>query len=225
MNKSAMRSPRRSRVCEICDAIYDATWTGQRTCGRACGAKINASYGRLRPEQRKRWPSSPVWFPECRQCGKVFAARSQRLKLCSDECRLARNVDLDPRRRPLDERRCLCGSPLVRLRRKLCDVCRQQGISAARARAKRRRRAARKGAASEPYTLAEIAVRDRNTCQLCKRRVAMTKLVPHPKAPVIDHVLPLARGGDDTRANVQLAHFMCNSVKSAGGSQQLALVG
>jgi 5-methylcytosine-specific restriction endonuclease McrA len=92
-------------------------------------------------------------------------------------------------------------------------------------RLRRRRRARKRGAISEPYTLAEIAARDRNVCQLCKKRVAMTKQVPHPKSPVIDHVLPLACGGDDTKANVQLAHFLCNSLKSAGGSQQLALVG
>lgn len=73
--------------------------------------------------------------------------------------------------------------------------------------------------------LAEIAARDRRTCQLCRRRVAMTKAVPHPKAPTIDHVLPIAAGGQDIRANVQLAHFECNWRKSDGGTQQLALVG
>lgn len=53
----------------------------------------------------------------------------------------------------------------------------------------------------------------------------MTQAVPHPKAPTIDHVVPLAEGGHDTRANVQLAHFLCNSIKGRGGSQQLALIG
>lgn len=73
--------------------------------------------------------------------------------------------------------------------------------------------------------MAEIAARDRNMCQLCGKRVAMTQSVPHPKAPTIDHVLPLSQGGDDVKANVQLAHFACNSSKGAGGCQQLALVG
>jgi 5-methylcytosine-specific restriction endonuclease McrA len=53
----------------------------------------------------------------------------------------------------------------------------------------------------------------------------MTKAVPHPKAPTIDHILPIACGGNDTRANVQLAHFICNSRKGTRGSQQLALAG
>lgn len=53
----------------------------------------------------------------------------------------------------------------------------------------------------------------------------MTKAVPHPKAPTIDHIIPLAVGGDDTRANVQLAHFLCNSLAGATGTKQAALFG
>jgi len=78
---------------------------------------------------------------------------------------------------------------------------------------------------SEPYTLADIARRDRYRCQLCHRTVDMSVSWPHPESPTIDHVVPLADGGDDTRANVQLAHLGCNSRKGARGSQQLALVG
>lgn len=106
-----------------------------------------------------------------------------------------------------------------------CDDCLAISKKRRKEKERRRRRAVEKGVEREPYTLAEIAARDRSVCQLCGKRVAMTKQVPHPKAPVVDHVLPLAVGGDDTRANVQLAHFMCNSIKSDGGSQQLALVG
>ncbi|MCX4786475.1 HNH endonuclease [Streptomyces sp. NBC_01221] len=78
---------------------------------------------------------------------------------------------------------------------------------------------------SEPYTLLGIAERDRTRCGLCGGRVAMKQKVPHPKAPTIDHIVPVSEGGDDTRANVQLAHFRCNSVKGARGCQQLALIG
>jgi 5-methylcytosine-specific restriction endonuclease McrA len=89
----------------------------------------------------------------------------------------------------------------------------------------RARRALKRGLPTEPYTFAEIAERDRRTCQICCRRVAMTKVAPHPKAPTIDHVIPISDGGPDTRANVQLAHFWCNSHKGTRGTQQLALVG
>ncbi|MEV8548326.1 HNH endonuclease signature motif containing protein [Streptomyces glaucescens] len=77
----------------------------------------------------------------------------------------------------------------------------------------RRRRAAKHGGLSEPYSLAEIAVRDGFRCGLCGDEVPMTVQVPSPLAPTIDHIMPLSKGGDDTRTNVQLAHFRCNSVK------------
>lgn len=79
----------------------------------------------------------------------------------------------------------------------------------------RRRRAAKRGGASEPYTLAEIALRDDFNCGLCGKSVPMAVKVPEPLAPTIDHIVPVSKGGDDTRANVQLAHFVCNSRKGA----------
>ena len=54
----------------------------------------------------------------------------------------------------------------------------------------------------------------------------MSLKVPNPKAPTIDHILARSQGGDDTRANVQLAHFGCNAWKNAGRvDQQLMLIG
>jgi 5-methylcytosine-specific restriction endonuclease McrA len=79
----------------------------------------------------------------------------------------------------------------------------------------RRRRAAKRGGASEPYTLAEIAFRDDFNCGLCGKPVPMAVKVPEALAPTIDHIVPVSKGGDDTRANVQLAHFVCNSRKGA----------
>jgi len=106
-------------------------------------------------------------------------------------------------------------------------------VREARAQRRRKERArARVSVASEPYTLAEIAARDRYRCGICiaegrgrQARVAMTQAVPHPRAPTIDHIVPWSISKDDTRANVQLAHFICNSRKHVHGSQQLALIG
>lgn len=79
----------------------------------------------------------------------------------------------------------------------------------------RRRRALLRGASSEPYTLDGIAERDGFRCRLCHRRVRMDLRAPHPRSPSIDHIVPLAAGGDDTRTNVQLAHLSCNMAKGA----------
>jgi hypothetical protein len=65
--------------------------------------------------------------------------------------------------------------------------------------------------------------RNRWTCKLCGRRVAWSKSWPHPRSPVVDHVVPLANGGADEEWNMQCAHHECNAEKLHYG--QLALVG
>lgn len=77
----------------------------------------------------------------------------------------------------------------------------------------------------EPVTLEYLLQRDRWTCGLCRRRIPRTAKHPHAKSPTMDHIVPLAEGGEHSKANCQAAHFICNSLKSAGGSQQLALIG
>lgn len=118
-----------------------------------------------------------------------------------------------------------CGKHLLTLPTRRCDACKR----ATRRRRKYEERARRAAHLSiaivEHFTLEDIAERDKYRCGLCKKRVDMTLKVPEFMAPTLDHVLPVAMGGDHTRANAQLAHFICNSSKSDGGSQQLALVG
>ena len=149
---------------------------------------------------------------QCRGCGETFTwikSGGQKRLYCSDACRSV------PRKPCLD-----CGTPIILLRKR-CDPCVEE-----KSRQKvRRRRALKRGGIAEPYTLAEIAQRDRHRCQLCRRKVDLTVQWPDPKSPSIDHVIPVSEGGGDLKANVQLAHFGCNSSKGARGSQQLALVG
>lgn len=81
---------------------------------------------------------------------------------------------------------------------------------------------------SETIKRFDIFERDRWVCQLCRKKIDRSAKVPHPKSPVLDHVLPLAVGGSHTPANVQCAHFICNSTKRAnvfGQGEQLRLLG
>lgn len=71
-----------------------------------------------------------------------------------------------------------------------------------------------------------IYERDGWRCHLCGKKVKRHAAAPHPLAPTLDHVIPLARGGTHEPANVATAHFLCNSRKGAGGSgEQLMLIG
>lgn len=63
--------------------------------------------------------------------------------------------------------------------------------------------------------VAPIAVYDRDgwTCKLCGDPLDPDAEVPEWYAPTVDHVVPLAHGGEHSMANVQAAHFICNSRK------------
>jgi 5-methylcytosine-specific restriction endonuclease McrA len=61
--------------------------------------------------------------------------------------------------------------------------------------------------------------RDGWLCRLCLLPVDREATVPADFAPTVDHILPLSLGGAHAYPNVQCAHFICNSRKSANVTQ------
>lgn len=54
-----------------------------------------------------------------------------------------------------------------------------------------------------------------SVCGICGHPVDMNLKPPHPLAPTIDHIIPIAKGGHPSDiANLQLAHWICNREKS-----------
>lgn len=214
----------------ICGIPYRYTYSKQRTCGRTCGARLQVSQ-RLPSRRMPKPPPEPrpVKVNWCTQCGQPFVGPGRRY--CSEVCAMLakreydRHYDRTQRTKSPTYGQCQTCGVACEPKRHKCDECIAKSRAERKRRERRRRRNLKRGAASEHYTLAGIAERDRFRCGLCRRRVAMTRVVPHPKAPTIDHIRPLADGGDDTRANVQLAHFECNWKKRDGGTQQLVLFG
>ncbi|MEU1240059.1 HNH endonuclease [Micromonospora parva] len=82
---------------------------------------------------------------------------------------------------------------------------------------KQRYRARKKDAYVADVSPSRIYERDGWRCQLCRRKVQRDETAPHPLAPVLDHIIPLAagvaKGGVHAPHNVQCAHFLCNSIK------------
>lgn len=107
------------------------------------------------------------------------------------------------------------------------DTARYCSTRCARRVNKHRYRARKREAYVADVSPARIFERDRWRCQLCRKKVRRDKAAPHPLAPVLDHVVPLARGGTHEPANVQCAHFICNSRKADGAryAEQLMLIG
>lgn len=118
-----------------------------------------------------------------------------------------------------------CQEPFVGRARYCSDPCLRRATSQ---RKHIRRRGQRRKA--ELIPIEEIYQRDGGRCALCYGRVPADFgfKVSYPRAPTLDHIIPLSKGGKHSRCNVQLAHLGCNSGKSnrACGSQlRLSLPG
>jgi hypothetical protein len=103
--------------------------------------------------------------------------------------------------------------------------CRQHMQSFLAHNANARRRARKTKAFRAIVYRRQIAIRDGWRCQICHKRIDPTRVFPHPLSFSLDHILPLAAGGTHEPANVQAAHFLCNSTKGEGGQDQLRLIG
>ena len=58
-------------------------------------------------------------------------------------------------------------------------------------------------------------LKTQNVCGICGKPVDMKLKYPHPLSAVIDHVVPVSKGGHPSAIeNLQLAHWSCNREKS-----------
>lgn len=61
-----------------------------------------------------------------------------------------------------------------------------------------------------------VAIRKTNAaCHICGEPIDYTLPATEPRSFVIDHVVPLAKGGADVLTNVRAAHKDCNNKKRA----------
>lgn len=166
---------------------------------------------------------SPNHSPAARAA--AAATRLSRRRLCAARRKL-RKAAQGTRGTTWTAGRCLrCQQPFVSHR--AGDEAGRYCSNTCKRRAKRSRRRARiAGVRHEPYSRIGIFERDQWRCHICRRLTLRSRCVPHPRAPVLDHLVPIAAGGDDVAANVATACFLCNSIKGQrGGNEQLALFG
>lgn len=77
-------------------------------------------------------------------------------------------------------------------------------------------RADRNGAHRSPFENNKKRIlKTQSVCAICGKPVDKSLKFPHPMSAVIDHVIPVSRGGHPSDIkNLQLAHSMCNLAKA-----------
>src|SRR5574343_918997 len=117
------------------------------------------------------------------------------------------------------ERNLVCSDACNEERaRQQARAWRQANITLQRARARvgEYKRKARKAAvAYEDIDRAALFERDGWRCRLCGVPVDREAKWPAPGFATLDHIVPLAKGGSHTAANLQTAHLKCNVSKGA----------
>lgn len=68
---------------------------------------------------------------------------------------------------------------------------------------------------TEQFHKSEIFERDGWVCHLCGDSIDRDEKFPHPRSASLDHVVPIALGGEHTRANTAASHLRCNVSKGA----------
>lgn len=192
------------RVADCLQCGVEFTATGRaRFCSGACRTKFSRlGDPNYREKQRARNalrtpPRSFVGFILCPYCDEIACVRSVRAVRCRrTECRLAH------RARTTAERRARQGRE-------------NYGYTEATAEAYHRRRALKKGATVEAFSHAEVFERDDWMCGICSEPVDRDAKFPDALSVSLDHIIPLALGGDHSRANTQCAHLGCNVRKGA----------
>ena len=79
----------------------------------------------------------------------------------------------------------------------------------------RKRRASKRNAPSEPYTITDVLERYGNKCHICGKKIDLkaerrTGRKGWEKGLHIDHLVEISKGGADTLENVRPAHGLCN---------------
>jgi 5-methylcytosine-specific restriction endonuclease McrA len=163
--------------------------------------------------------TAPPTERSCARCGVDISHRDSRSRHCSPLCR-----DRDYEGSVIGTvRACLwCGAAFAPTKNPhvyCSSQCRSSAdIDRNREAYNRRnasRRALERGARTdETFDRLEIFDRDGWICQLCLAPIDWDLSGRDPLAPALDHIVPLNKGGDHSRANVQASHFGCNARKS-----------
>lgn len=228
-------------VCAYCGKPFRRNRGPARDAAKYCSRECNfaaQSERKAERDRRKREERQKELECVCARCGRTFTAKRVKIKYCSKECCYEANKEKARERmrvsRPLiftpKKVKCRwCGKEFETQYKKskvFCsDACKkakqkEDDRKISRLRGCRARKRLVGKIVDKDITMAKLLKRDKGRCKLCGGLVDVNDyeiVNNHVKCgsryPTIDHIIPLSQGGLHSWANVQLAHFLCNSYK------------
>jgi 5-methylcytosine-specific restriction endonuclease McrA len=196
-----------SVTCESCGTATDVSEPGQRFCSRKCSGKFNGPSARIRSAELAAEARA-----ERARSGRIELYKGPKLKRVVPQL-----VHIEGTGRWISASCIICDRPY--LDRNVTGVTCSPECAGIRARDMKRlqhdrRRARKKNAFVANVYRKDIFEADDYICHLCDEPTDPEQVVPHPRAPTIDHVIPLANGGMHEPANCRTACFICNAQKS-----------
>lgn len=200
-------------------------------CSHACafeGLRADRRFAREKKQAEKPGPFCRVWLCSCRVCQKAFFSNRRYVVFCSEICLKAdarrKEFERNSKRKKLISRPCkACGREFAPAygdqRRVFCSHECSNRVG------RLNRRMRERGSFVESVDPFRVFERDGWRCQICHR--------PTPRrlrgsiedmAPELDHIVPLAKGGEHSYRNTQCACRACNGAKGDKVYGQLPLL-
>lgn len=219
------RAARPVCTCKGCGNRFMPKGADRTTyCSRRCAFAHKRNPPKPALSGNRSWPHRKVWFRSCEVCAKRFVARTAGQARCSEACaRRGRARAAEPN--TFAVRTCKgCGHEYQpTYGRRHAAYCSNKCSHAANARINRQARRARERTARvhrvDPFRVFE---RDGWRCRECNEATPiLLRGTYDPRAPELDHIIPLSKGGAHSYRNTQCLCRECNGRKGAGPSGTL----
>lgn len=216
-----------SRQCAACSSTITRAPGARGALPSHCGKPCKRPVKQAKPVKVERACvdcAAPIMVVKsaltsrCKPCGRIYGNANAHATRTANA--LAKHARICKR----------CGVSFQRMRNSTGRYCSKacSRVHATKEEARRIARAARRslerGATVEHVDPFKVFDRDGWRCQLCgiatPRRLRGSKA---PNAPQLDHIEPIAKGGEHSYRNTQCACRKCNAAKGMGKGGQLRL--
>lgn len=219
------KASRSTKPCQECGQLLSKIQVLRRC--RFCSYLCSAAHMR-----NQRPPRSTA---DCQQCGQTFTVTKDRRHYCSRSCfqtataspQVSRWVSYVVYSTCSICQAILCG----RRQRDYCKECQARSYYLRNPdrfkEAAHRRRTRVQAAQVEHIEIRKVFERDKWTCHICGNKVRRTaRYARDPEMASLDHLVPIALGGEHSYANVACSHLRCNLRKHTKATgEQLMIVG